>query len=63
MARAWPANGWVAQALPTQVDTLGLEPNAQAVDQVVGQHRDEQVAIDPGALVMIDGAQAQLGLQ
>ena len=53
----------VAQALPTEVNVLGLEPDAQAVDQVVGQHRDEQMAVDPGALVVVDGTQAQLRFQ
>jgi hypothetical protein len=43
------------QALPAQVNPLALELNAQGVDQVVGQHRDKQVAVDPPALVMVEG--------
>jgi hypothetical protein len=48
------------QALPAQVNPLGLERNAQGVDQVLGQHRDEQMAVDPLAFVMVDGAQARV---
>ena len=35
----------VAETLPTQVDTLSLESDAQGVDQVVGQYGDEQMGV------------------
>jgi hypothetical protein len=36
----------LAQPLPAVVNALGLEPQAQHVHEVVGQHADEQMALD-----------------
>ena len=47
----------VAQTLPAEVDSLGLDLEAQGVDQVVGPHGDDPMGVDALVLVVIDGSQ------
>ena len=53
----------LAQRLPTVVDALGLELQAQRVHEVVSQHADEQMPFDAAIDLVEHRAQAQIGLQ
>ena len=46
-----------AQRRPTLVDTMGLELSPHGLDRLVGEHGNEQVALGPVLLVVIDRAQ------
>ena len=45
----------LAQRLPTVVDALALELQAQRVHEVIGQHADEQMPFDPAIDPVEDG--------
>ena len=51
----------LAQRLPTVVVAFGLELQAQRVHEVVGQHADEQVPLQPPVDLVEHRAQAQGG--
>ena len=53
----------LAQRVPAVVDGVVLELGAQHVHEVVGQHADEQVALDAAVDLVIHRAQAQVGLK
>ena len=62
VTRCWVGNR-LAQRLPALVVALGLELQAQHVHEVVGQHADEQVPLDPPVDLVEHRAQAQIGLE
>ena len=42
---------------------VGAQPGADDLDELVGDDGDEQMAVGPPRLVVVDGTQAELGLQ
>ena len=49
----------LAQRLPTVVDAALLEPQAQRVHEVIGQHADEQMPFDPPVDLVEDRPQSR----
>ena len=52
-----------AQRGPTGVLAVGSQPGADDLHELVGDDGDEQVAIGPPRLLVVDGAQSEFGLQ
>ena len=52
-----------AQRGPTGVFTVGAQPGADNLHELIGDDGDEQVAVGPSRFLVVDGTQAELGLE
>ena len=54
------AREFSAKAVPAVIDVGGLELKADAVHEVIGEHRDQQMSADTMGLVVKNRTEAQL---